>query len=167
MPLHIEWSRQSALMRRIEAVRAAGRPGSKQMNKAQSDIRKVVVEDHTRMMLSGQTKDGGQRAPLSPRTLADPRRGPGPSLVPHGSNSRYIKNFEAVWLPGGGPNPTALTLVMRYRDFVSKKGVPIPPIHERGTARIPARPVGGVSNEGFREIGTIMHRLGADVLKGA
>jgi hypothetical protein len=163
MPVHIQWSRQSALMRRIEAVQAAGRPGSKQMNKAQSDIRKVVVEDHTRVMLSGQTKDGGARAPLAASTLADPRRGPGPSLVPHGSNSRYIKNFEAVWLPGGGPNPTALTLVMRYRDL------PFVVYHERGNParHLPARPVGGVSSEGFREIGVIMHRLGADVLKGA
>jgi hypothetical protein len=161
MPLHIEWSRQSALMRRIEAVQAAGRPGSRAMNAAQSAIRKAVVEDHTRVLLSNQTKDGGARAPLAASTLADPRRGPGPSLVPHGSNSRYIKNFEAVWLPGGGPNPTALTLVMRYRDL------PFVIYHERGTARIPARPVGGLSSEGFREIGVIMHRLGIDVLKGA
>jgi hypothetical protein len=163
MPLRIEWSRQSALMRRIEAVQAAGRPGSKAMNAAQGAIRKAVIEDHTRVLLSNQTKDGGARAPLSPRTLADPRRGPGPSLVPRGAQSRYIANFEAVWLPGGGPNPTALTLMMRYRDL------PFVVYHERGdpARHLPARPVGGVSSEGFREIGVIMHRLGADVLKGA
>jgi hypothetical protein len=172
MPLHVEWSRQSALMRRIEAVQAAGRPGSKAMNRAQKDIRDIIYQDHVDKMLSGQTKDGGQRAPLATSTLADPERGPGPSLIPHGMSSRWITLYEVVWLPAqGGANATVLVLVARWRDegFRTKTGESIFAIHEKGDPgrNLPARPTAGIRPVAFTKIDAVIHRLGIDVLKGA
>src|SRR4029077_7517215 len=103
----------------------------------------IVVADHRAMLLTNVTRYGEPRADLAESTLKNPKRGPGPSLIPRGTSSRFYTNFETAW--ESDPGQWIMFLVCRYVNIVSKKGVSIVPYHENGTAKMPARPTQGLT----------------------
>jgi hypothetical protein len=113
------------------------------------DLRKTVVEDHYHMLLEGKDRYGQPRAPLAASTLANKKRGPGPSLIPNYYRSRFIRNFEAEWLPGSGGR---MVLAARYRNVLSKQGKPFVQYHMTGTKRMPRRDTGGITPKGWARV---------------
>lgn len=160
----IEWPDSGKLASWLDNAIEGTRPGSKIQNRLRGDIRQIVVSDHERKMLMNITWRSQPRAPLSPRTLADKKRGPGPSLIPRFRMSRYITTFMAEWLVQGGRS----VLTMSFRGFVSKRGFPIPMAHENGVPRhnLPARPVMGIALAGMKEINDRFEQFATEVARG-
>lgn len=163
MPLRIEWAQSPALVARLRAIQQAAGDTSRTTNRVKGDIRTIVEDDHVDKMLRGVDRYGKPRTPLAPSTLANRRRGGGPSLVPRGTQSRYITQFRTDWVSAAD---ATRVLRMYFQDFTSPKGFPIPIAHEYGTARIPARPIGGVTPKGWSQITTRCSQYAAEVLKG-
>lgn len=164
MASRVEFPVESTISRWLADVQDATRPGSSIQNRVRGDIYRITQADHERKMLTGITKDGQFRAPLSPRTLENRRRGQGPSLIPRLRNSRYIANYVQVWEIRGGRS----VLSMSFRNFVSPRGFPIPLAHEHGVPRrgLPARPVMGITPDGMREIGRRLNLFANEVARG-
>jgi hypothetical protein len=57
---------------------------------------------------------------------------------------------------------------MRFLNFVSPRGFPIPLAHEHGVPRrnLPARPVMGITPEGLKEIGRRLNLFANEVARG-
>ena len=158
------WSRQ---------VEEDCRPGSRVQGEARRDILAIVKEDHVQKMLTGITRYGSPRAPLSPRTLANRKRGPGPSLVPRLRQSRYITTFLATWAWEGMTGAFMggrSVLSMSFLGFTSPRGFPIPMAHELGARRgkwtLPPRPVMGVTPVGMKLIEDRMTKLSMEIARG-
>lgn len=164
MASRIEWPSNPVIDPWLKGVQEATRPGSRVQNAVRGDIARIVRADHERKMLTDITRYGGYRAPLSPRTLANPKRGPGPSLIPRNRASRYITTFTMIWETQEGRS----ILSMSFRGFVSKSGFPIPLAHEHGVPRkrLPARPVMGITPDGMREIGVRFAQFATEVARG-
>ena len=154
MPIYVERPSSPALLRRTDEIAEALKPRSRAMTRFREDLRLVVVEDHYHMLLEGKDRYGKARAPLAARTLADPKRGPGPSLIPNYYRSRFIANFEASWMVREGEQ----TLVARYRDILSKQGKPFAQYHMTGAHKagtnwyLPRRDTGGVTPRGWAQV---------------
>ena len=171
MASRIEWLTEPTIERWISGIQEATRPGSRVQNAVRGDIAKIVRDDHERKMLMGIDRYGRDRAPLSPRTLANPKRGPGPSLIPSLRMSRYLTTFTMLWTydqAGGVANRMILSI--SFRGFVSPGGFPIPLAHEHGAKRgnwvLPARPVMGITPEGVRLISERFARFATEVARG-
>lgn len=162
----VEWPATQSVTQWLSGVQSALSPGSAIQKSVRDDIRRIAVQDHERKMLTGITKDGLPRAPLSARTLANPKRGPGPSLVPRGRQSRYITQYRVQWEQQGNQNRWAMS--MRFDWFTSKTGFPIPLAHEHGvrSRNLPARPVMGLTPEGLREIAARINKVASMIAAG-
>ncbi len=167
MAIFVERPASPVLWNYCRRVQENIRPGSRVQNALYKDLRTLAVDDHTDMLLRGVDRYGRPRAPLAKSTLANRKRGPGPSLVPRGLLSRFVTKFEAVWEtdPGQG----LAFLVCRYRDFVSKKGFPIPVAHMTGARKpgtnwvLPKRDTGGITPKGWAAIRARFARLPDDI----
>jgi hypothetical protein len=167
--IYVQWPTSSALVARIDQIRAAARPGGRANTRALGDIRQIVEDDHKDKMLRDVDRYGKTRAELAESTLRNPHRGGGPSLIPQGERSRFITNFEAVWQPASnGLN----YLAMRFVDIVNKRGQPFAHYHLTGASKpgtnwvLPKRDVGGITPAGWAKIKARMSRFAADVLRG-
>lgn len=160
----VEFPQDPLVSNWLVKVQEATRPGSRIQNDVRGDIYRIVRNDHERKMLTNITRYGQARAPLSPRTLSSPKRGPGPSLVPNLRNSRYLTTYVQIWETVEGRS----ILTMRFLNFVSKRGFPIPLAHEHGVARrnLPARPVMGITPEGLRELDARLQKFYTEVIRG-
>lgn len=160
----VEWPAIPAVSRWLSDVQDALHPGSYVQRSVRDDIKKIAWLDNERKMLSGITRYGSLRAPLAPSTLKNKKRGPGPSLVPRGRQSRYITQYLAEWTQDG----SRYIMTASYRWFVSKTGFPIPLAHEHGVPRrnLPARPVMGITPQGMAEIAARLSRLASQIAKG-
>ena len=118
MGIFVERPASPALWNLCRRIQDNVAPGSPVQNLIRRDIRKIAVSDHTDMLLRGVDRYGVMRAPLAESTLANKKRGPGPSLIPRGMMSRFITHFEAVWESDIGQG--VMFLVCRYRDILSK-----------------------------------------------
>lgn len=169
MASRIEWPTGPVIEKWLSDVQDATRPGSRVQNAVRGDFARIVRDDHERKMLTGIDRYGAPRAPLSPRTLANPKRGPGPSLVPRLRASRYITTFTLLWThshAGGVANRSVLE--MSFRGFTSPRGFPIPLAHEHGVPRrrLPARPVMGITPHGMQLIDARMRQFATEVARG-
>lgn len=166
MAMRVEWPRDPQIQKRLAEVQDAVRPQSRIRNRFRKDLADIVHFDHERKMLTNITRYGDSREPLSPRTLMNRKRGPGPSLVPWNVKSRYITTFGTEWKTDQGRD----VLSMSFRGFVSKTGFPIPLAHEhgarRGNWRLPARPVMGVTPQGSRQAETRFHQFTVELARG-
>lgn len=164
MSSRVDFPSDPVVSRWIAGVQEAARPGSRVQNAVRGDIARITRADHERKMLTGIDRYGRTRAPLSPRTLANPKRGPGPSLIPNLRNSRYLTTYVQLWEVVKGRS----ILTMRFLNFVSSRGFPIPLAHEHGVPRkrLPARPVMGITPEGLREIGRRLNLFANEVARG-
>jgi hypothetical protein len=162
--IRVEFPLDPVVSRWLAGVQEAARPGSRVQNAVRGDIARIVRADHERKMLTNITKYGQTRAPLSPRTLANPKRGPGPSLIPNLRNSRYLTTYMQQWDVMEGRS----VLRMWFQNFVSRSGFPIPLAHEHGVPRkrLPSRPVMGITPEGLREIGRRLNLFANEVARG-
>jgi hypothetical protein len=160
----VEFPNDPVVSKWLANVQQATRPGSRVQNAVRGDIARIVRNDHERKMLTNITRYGQTRAALSPRTLANPKRGPGPSLIPNLRNSRYLTTYVQIWETVEGRS----VLTMSFRNFVSKDGFPIPLAHEHGVERrnLPARPVMGITPEGLRELDTRLQKFYTEVIRG-
>jgi|SRR5271165_3909922 len=164
MASRVDFPNDPVVSKWLANVQEATRPGSRIQNAVRGDISRIVRYDHERKMLTNITRYGQARAPLSPRTLANPKRGPGPSLIPNLRNSRYLTTYVQLWETVEGRS----VLTMRFLNFVSKRGFPIPLAHEHGVARknLPARPVMGITPEGLRELDVRLQKFYTEVVRG-
>lgn len=172
MPIYVQWAGSKALEARLKAVQDAARPGSRAVSSYRGDLARIVREDHEDKMLRGVDRYGRPRAELAPSTLADGRRGPGPSLIPRGRASRFITHFETAWQTSAGG---VMLLVGRFRDILSKRGRPFAQHHLEGClpgsnpARpnwsLPRRDVGGITPKGWRRVVERHRRFADDVRK--
>lgn len=162
MAIYVERPNSGALQRRVEQISAATRPGSRVQAKLRSDLLRIVREDHTDMLLRDVDRYGQRRAPLAPSTLANKRRGPGPSLIPRGTGSRFITNWEAVWKTIEG----IPQLVGRYVNILSKQGKPFVQYHMTGGKYLPRRDTGGITPKGWAQVKARFARLPDDIARG-
>jgi hypothetical protein len=112
-------------------------------------LEKLAWEDNEEGLLRGTDKDGRDLVPLSPRTLANPRRGPGGPLIPRSRASRFIANYRVGSIRRGDGN---WTIIGAWENILSKKGVPFAPFHFDGAGRLPRRDLRGVRPEGRQKI---------------
>lgn len=167
----IEWPIIPAISQWLADVQDAARPGSRVQNAVRGDIARIVREDHERKMFTGIDRYGRQRAPLSPRTLANPKRGPGPSLIPRNRASRYITTFTMLWTyDSAGGTANRMILSLSFRGFTSPSGFPIPLAHEHGAKRgnwvLPARPVMGITPQGMALIDDRIRQFATEIARG-
>jgi hypothetical protein len=161
MAIFVERPDSPALLRRCAEIEARLRPGSKEIVKFREDLRLVVTEDHYHMLLENRDRYGQTRAPLAARTLADPKRGPGPSLIPNYYRSRFLSHFEALWTTEGA----LMILIARYRDILSKKGKPFVQYHMTGTWKMPRRDTGGITPKGWAQVKKLFAILPTYILR--
>jgi hypothetical protein len=137
------------------------------MTRFREDLRLVVVEDHYHMLLNNKDRYGKTRAPLAASTLANKKRGPGPSLIPNYYRSRFIANFVAEWRVLEGLQ----TLVAYYRDILSKQGKPFAQYHMTGARKpgtnwvLPRRDTGGITPAGWAKVKQLFAILPEYVLR--
>lgn len=154
MAIVVEYPTSSALINRCNQLLAVTKPGSRALGRAKEDFRLIVAEDHYHMMLRNVDRYGQPRAPLAARTLANKKRGPGPSLIPSFWQSRFIFNVQIRWVDEGGEQ----YLVKRFVDIVNKQGQPFAMYHFTGARKrgtnwvLPRRDVGGVTPAGFAQL---------------
>jgi hypothetical protein len=162
MAIYVERPNSGALQRRVEQISAATRPGSKVQARFRKDLHGIVATDHTEMLLRDVDRYGQDRAPLAASTLADRKRGPGPSLIPRLERSRFLTNWEAIWKTVGG----IPQLVGRYFDILSKQGKPFVQYHMTGGPRLPRRDTGGITPRGWAAVKRRFARLPDEIRKG-
>lgn len=147
--MHVEWPTSAALLRRLDQMRAATEPGSRQRTAAYADLKSIVLTDHRDKMLRSVDRYGIPFTPLAASTLRNPKRGPDPRpLIPHGAASRFITNVEAVWEMLSRVN----TLVVRFVNIVNKYGVSFAQYHMTGGPRLPRRDPSGITPMGWAKI---------------
>ena len=134
MSIYVERPASPALWNLCRSIQDNLRPGGKAQNLIRKDLRRIAIDDHTDMMLRGVDRYGVPRAPLAASTLANKKRDGGPSLIPRGMLSRFITNFEAVWMddPGQG----VMFLVCRYVDILSKPSLGLRKIFKFGQKKV-------------------------------
>jgi hypothetical protein len=146
-----------------------GRPGSRAQNACKGDLFKIIQADHVDKMTRGVDRYGKPRAPLAASTLANKRRGPGPSLIPRGSRSRFITNFVLAWEEIGGTGVSVL--VGKFVNIVNKKGQSFAQYHLTGATRrgtkwvLPKRDVSGITPKGWAAVERRHAQLPADILR--
>lgn len=154
----VEWYNSGALRRRLVEVSASTKLDSRPMRRLKQDIGAALELDNEDKILNRSVDRFGRAlARLSPRTLANPRRGYGPPLAPRGASSRFITHFQVRWLSA----ENGWRCVAGWVNFVSNLGFPIPVAHLYGTRNIPKRDVGGVSPKGW----SMLKSLFADFVK--
>ena len=177
MAVNVQYPSSSALIKRCKELQAAAKPDSAALRRAREDFRLIVAEDHYHMMLNGIDYHGNPRAPLAASTLANPNRGPGPSLIPDFWRSRFAYNVRIGWeqRSRGG-----WVLVKRFVDIMSKpsknRGAqPFAQYHLEGASKpgtawmLPQRDVRGVTRAGFKALSLRLHKFAKDMatsLKG-
>lgn len=114
-------------------------------------IRDVILEDNTTARLAGIDADGLATLPLSPATLADPRRGPGPPLVPREVSSRAISNFEVDIQREGGTNDNSYRIEAGWPSFPQIQFHVTGYLHHGGSV-VPARNPMGIRPEAMVRI---------------
>lgn len=112
-------------------------------------LEKIVWDDNAEGLLRGEDKDGRPLAPLSPRTLANPKRGPGGPLVPRGKMSRFIANYRVTSMQRG---TGSWILIGSWMNILSKSGVPFAPFHFEGSGHLPQRDLRGLRPAGMTKI---------------
>lgn len=127
MPSGITLPASFALTRRLAALRDL--PRSDEFARFRRDVREIVVRGHADTLLSGKDGRGQPMAPLSFNTIRS-RKGSGPPLVPHGEQSRLIRNFDTLW-----DRDDDRTWVLERRIG----GVPWARYHISGTRNMPKR----------------------------
>jgi hypothetical protein len=166
MAFRIEFPSNPVIEPWLKGIQESVRPGSRVQNAVRGDISRIVRADHERKMLTNIDRYGRERAPLSPKTLANKRRGHGPSLIPRFTMSRYLSTFVLLWETVSGRS----VLSMSFRNFVSRDGFPIPLAHEhgarRGNWRLPARPVMGITPSGINLIDSRFAQFATEVARG-
>jgi hypothetical protein len=168
MPIYVEGSPSRTFLEFVRNVQAAQAPDSAITRKMEADMESIVLRDHERMMVSGIDRTGGARAPLAASTLANKRRGPGPSLIPLWTASRFFTNVEVLWINRG-----SRTLVKRFADIVNDQGQSFAQYHLEGATKpgtnwvLPKRDVGGLSPRGLEEVRTRFTAFSAEILNGA
>jgi hypothetical protein len=166
MAIVVERPMSSALLKRCGQIDASLKPGSRAMKEFREDFRLVVVEDHYEMLLRGVDRYGQARAPLAARTLADPRRGPGPSLIPRYYQSRFLANFRATW----DIRANVQALACAYVDILSKQGKPFVQYHMTGATKkgtnwvLPRRDTGGITPAGWAQVKSLFARMASYIL---
>lgn len=150
----------------LDKARDLFRPESRLRTDFQGDLFAIIREDHERKMFSGIDRYGRDRAPLARRTLANPKRGPGPSLIPRGKLSRYMTTFRVR----GEFVGNVYQITFYFENFVSPSGFPIPMAHEHGARRgnwvLPARPVQGITPQGMIEVNRRTRTFMTEVTNG-
>jgi hypothetical protein len=154
MPSHLEYASSSPLIARCQALQAVTKPGSRALGRCMEDYRLIISEDHYEMMHRSVGVGGRPLAPLAESTLKKKSRGPGPALIPRFFASRFISNVQVAWDIQEGLS----TVVKRFIDIVSKKGVPFVKYHLDGATKpgtrwvLPRRDVGPVTPAGFSQL---------------
>jgi hypothetical protein len=150
----------------LDKARDLFRPESRLRVDFQGDLFRIIREDHERKMFANVTRYGQPRAPLARRTLANPKRGPGPSLIPRGRNSRYLTTFRIR----GEVVGKTYQVTFYFENFVAPSGFPIPVAHEHGARRgnwvLPARPVQGITPRGMQEVDRRIRTFMVEVTNG-
>lgn len=165
MPIYVQGRASEALAARCRAIADAFGPRSKIRQGMQTDLATIVKDDHSDMLMRGVDRYGKPRAKLAESTLKNPKRGPGPSLVPRGPASRFATNCEVVWMTFSG----VPQLVKRFRDILDKKGRPFAQYHLEGATKpgtkwvLPRRDVGGLSPRGWGRLRERWQKFAADV----
>jgi hypothetical protein len=164
---YVQWASSDALIRRLRDMAAYARPGSRAVARARADILDIVKTDHTDKMLRGVDRYGQPRAPLAASTIKKGRRGNGPSLIPRGRQSRFIRNFKAEWEQHGGD----YVLFARFTGMVGKNGVPWSVYHLTGASKpgtnwvLPRRDVSGITPRGWSQIKERQQTLAQNILR--
>lgn len=166
MPFYVEGTASRTFLEFVRNVQAAQAPNSTITRKMESDMALLVQRDHERMLVAGIDRTGGPRAPLAESTLANKRRGSGPSLIPLWTASRFFTRAEVLWMVRGGVR----TLVKRFADIVNDRGQPFAQYHLEGATKpgtrwvLPKRDVGGVAPRGMEEIKKRYTAFAAEIL---
>lgn len=171
MPSYVEWRSSRALLQRIAQIEENCRPNGRATSRVKGDIRKIVLDDNVdkllgRGLLEGVDRYGKPLAPMAKSTYQNPKRGFGPVLCPHGLQSRFIKNFEAVW----NWSAQGSELICRYKDMLSKDGKPFAQYHLMGAKKpgtkwvLPKRDVGGITPKGWAKINARFKQFCDDVM---
>lgn len=174
MPVKVHWKSSGALMAKLRAIQEMSDLSGKGANRVKGDIRKIVVQDNTdkllgRGLLEGVDRYGKPLARMADSTFRRKSRGFGPVLAPRGLQSRFITNFQAVWVDTG----RGFTgLLCRYVGIVNKKGQSFAQYHLTGAKKpgtkwvLPRRDVGGITPKGWALIQARFRRFAQDVIKG-
>jgi hypothetical protein len=163
---YVQWPTADALTRRIREMAEQAKPKSRAVSRALSDILDIIREDHTSKMLRGVDRYGQPRAPLAKRTLTN-RRGTGPSLIPRGRRSRFIRNLQLSYEVEGDD----IVLVGRLTGMVGKNGVPWSVYHLTGASKpgtnwvLPRRDVSGITPRGWSQIKARQAKLAENLRK--
>lgn len=143
-----------------DAVTQAFGARSKIRREMESDLQVIVQLDHEEMLLRSVDRYGVPRAPLAESTLANKKRGPGPSLIPRFLASRFATHVKILWRESLGRR----MLVKDFGDILSSEGQPFAEYHLNGAPRLPRRDVGGVTPKGMRWISDRFQEFAKDVL---
>lgn len=170
MPSYVQWPGSAALIRRLGEIQDAARPGSRAVLSARKDIRQIAIDDNRDKLLRGVDRYGRPMARLAASTLKR-RKGGGPPLVPEGDRSRFIANFEVIWVNAGGYQQ----LVARYRDINDRDGRPFAQYHMTGCPpgsnpkhplwSLPRRDPGGITPKGWYRVIQRHKQLASDIVK--
>lgn len=159
----VEWRTSEALLRRLRAMEDATRPGSKVQNKFRGDVNRIITEDHTDKMLRGVDGRGRPRAPLAASTLANPRRGGGPSLVPRNQLSRFITGFRTAWTTSNGGQVLRAWFEGMPWAIYHLTGCPKGSNPKRPNWSLPKRDVSGITPKGWQNLGVRLAALAGDI----
>lgn len=143
-----------------DAVTQAFGPRSKIRRTMESDMQVIVQLDHEEMLLRGVDRYGVPRAPLAESTLANKRRGPGPSLIPRFLSSRFATHVDILWRESSGRR----MLVKDFGNILNDRGQPFAQYHLNGTPKMPRRDVGGITPKNMRWINDRFQEFAKDVL---
>lgn len=113
------------------------------------ECREIVVADHKATLLAGLNSDGQPTAPLSFNTRRS-RKGSGPPRVPHGENSRLIRNFDTLLYKAEDDGGGGTVWVLEQRLLGSAAA--FAGYFQVNTRYMPARPWMGVSPVGWQKL---------------
>src|SRR5262245_43657337 len=155
----VHWKNQNALHALCTAIAASAKLTGRNANMLKGKIRRIIIDDNIdKLMNRSVDRYGKPCAKLAKSTLADPKRGPGPALVPNFMHSRFISRFRAEWQPARFFGVAVLDM-----KWI---GMPWAKYHITGTRRMPRRDPSGITPKGWSQIRYVFHEWTKDVMSG-
>lgn len=159
----VEWRTSDALIRRIQALRDATRPGSRVQSRAFKELRQIVEDDHHDKLQRGVDRYGRPQTLLAQSSTKKRPGGAAKPLIPRGPRSWPWRTFTVSWTLQGD-NTTMLTAKYDHNPVIVNA-------HEKGASKpgtrwkLPARPTMGITPKGWSRIRQWQKQLAADILK--
>lgn len=158
----VYWTNQGAISATMAGIAASSRLSGRGSNVIKGRIRQIIMDDNVDKLVNRSVDRYGKPfARLSPVTLKDPRRGPGPALVPNFMHSRFIQNFRAEWIKSSILGYA--TLEMRWINM------PWAIYHITGSRdgkHPPRRDPSGITPKGWSQIRHAVTEWGKQLLRG-